>query len=285
MNNKKKITRIYFNIAIFIKTNLKIKKSFLSSFGISSFMTKQEKRKILLPKATALWLIDNTSLTFKQIADFCDLTEIEVKMMADGMLANTICPVSPIESGDLTQEEIYKREQDGKELQNTFSLGIDLNIKTFKKKKFVSLLQKQNRPDAILWLITKFPELSDQQIVKLVRTTKQMVQAIREKTHKNYDSLLLKDPVLLGFCSQTDLNNEVKKAQVKLQAQNEKEEKRVKEEQKKMIKKINVNKVKVVKANAKKVKEKVAKNKDNANKKQSNNKQNGNWKKDNKKSK
>ena len=122
------------------KSNLKIKKSFLLTWCIGFFMAKQEKRKVLSPRAIALWLIDNTSLTFKQIADFCDLTEIEVKMMADGVLGKTLCPVNPIETGDLTQEEIHNREQDGKELCNTFSFGIEVNIQeTLKQTQKITI--------------------------------------------------------------------------------------------------------------------------------------------------
>ena len=168
--------------------------------------------KVISPLATAVWLIENTSLTFKQIGDFCELDEKEVQLIADGVFAKGIMPTNPITTGCLTKEEIEKREKDGGALQNTFKSLDGLDIKITKRRKHISTNQAKNRPEAILWLISYYKDLSDGQIVKLLHTTKNMIAKIRDKTYKNYNSLVAKDPVILGFCSQKDIDNAIKKS-------------------------------------------------------------------------
>lgn len=207
-------------------------------------MTKDLGRSnIIAPMATAIWLIDNTSLSFKQIGDFCDFTEAEIQLIADGVIGKGVFAVDPTKNGNLTAEEIYNREQDGGTLKNTFSSlnGIELNVQ--KKKKYIPMLQRRSRPEAIFWLVNYCPELSDAQIIKLVRTTKNMVQSIRNKTYNEYNELVAKDPVILGFCSQKNLDKEMEKAKAKAEKTEQNEVKKTK----KKVRKINVNKVKVKK--------------------------------------
>ena len=203
------------------------------------------KNNVIAPMATAIWLIDNTSLSFKQIGDFCDFTEAEVKLIADGIIGNGVFAVDPTKNGNLTAEEIYKREQDGGALKSSFESlkGFEINIQ--KKKKYIPMLQRRSRPEAILWLVGYCPELSDSQIIKLVRTTKTMVQAIRNKTYNEYNDLVAKDPVVLGFCSQKNLDKECLIAREKASGNTKSDKKETKT--KKAVRKINVNKVKIKK--------------------------------------
>ena len=166
---------------------------------------------IIAPMATAIWLIDNTSLTFKQIGDFCNFTETEVQLIADGVIGKGISAADPIKNKNLTNEEIRAREKDGKPLNNAFKALDGFNIKIQKKKKYIPMLQRRSRPNAVLWLVNYFPSLEDSQIMKLLRTTKNMVQLIRNKEYSDYNNLIAKDPVILGFCSQTDIIDAVNK--------------------------------------------------------------------------
>ena len=176
------------------------------------YMTFFSKSAVISPMATAIWLIDNTSLSFKQIGDFCDFTETEIQLIADGVIGKGILPVDPTKNGNLTKQEIELRERDGGALNNAFNSlsGFVINIQ--KKKKYIPKLQRRSRPDAVLWLINYCPELSDAQIVKLTRTTKGTIQAIRNKEYSGYSDLVAKDPVILGFCSQKELDFAVKHA-------------------------------------------------------------------------
>ena len=187
---------------------------------------------IIAPLATAVWLVDNTALTFKQIGDFCDLDEREVQSIADGLIAKGILPNDPIKCGNLTREEIEAREKDGKPLHNTFEALKGYDVKVQKKTKYIPMIQRQSRPEAVLWLLNYCKELSDAQIIKLVRTTKNMIQKIKDKTYEDYNDLTAKDPVVLGFCTQRDLNFEIEKAKNKIE-KIEKEEEKSKEKNKK----------------------------------------------------
>ena len=182
-------------------------------------MTKTNKivrgSDVISPVATAVWLVDNTCLTFKQIGDFCGLDEMEIKSIADGLLASNIIPLNPIKTGSLTQQEIHDREKDGKPLKNAFTILKGVNIKIQKQKKYIPMVQKRSRPEAVLWLITYAPDLFDSQIIRLLRTTKNMVQKMRDKTYEGYEDLTPKDPVIVGFCSQKDLDFEIEKAKKK----------------------------------------------------------------------
>ena len=167
--------------------------------------------KPFMPKATAVWLVENTKISFKQIAAFCDLHELEVKGIADGDVAKGIKAYNPILAGQLTREEI---ESSSKDVNRPLNLNKKvLDIKSEKKvKKYVALSKRQDRPEAVLWLTKNCPQLSDGQIVKLVGSTKNTVVAIRNKNYWNSSNLSPKDPVVSNLCSQIDIKNAVDKA-------------------------------------------------------------------------
>jgi hypothetical protein len=167
---------------------------------------------LLMPKATAVWLVDNTALTFEQIAHFCHLHPLEVRAIADGEAAQGIKGMDPVMNGQLTRDEIAKAERD----QN---LRLKLNepkvrVPEAKRRggRYTPLSKRQDRPNAILWLVRNHPELKDAQISRLVGTTKATIDQIKGRTHWNSASLAPMDPVTLGLCSQIDLDLEVQRA-------------------------------------------------------------------------
>jgi hypothetical protein len=169
-------------------------------------------QQLLMPKATAVWLVDNTSLSFEQIADFCTLHALEVKAIADGESAQGIKGMDPINTGQLTREEILKGETDDK-----YRLKLSLpkvRVPEAKRKgpRYTPVSKRQDRPNAILWLVRNHPELNDPAISRLVGTTKNTIQQIRERSHWNSANLAPMDPVTLGLCSQIDLDMEIEKA-------------------------------------------------------------------------
>jgi hypothetical protein len=167
----------------------------------------------LMPKATAVWLVENTSLTFDQIANFCKLHPLEVKGIADGDVAAGIRGHDPITSGQLTREEIARGEADANHPLALFvSKVVVPEIKKSRGPRYTPLSRRQDRPNAILWLVRNHPELRDAQIMRLVGTTKATLKAIRERTHWNSNALAPMDPVTLGLCSQIDLDFEVGRA-------------------------------------------------------------------------
>ncbi|PZQ19151.1 MAG: DUF1013 domain-containing protein [Ancylobacter novellus] len=167
----------------------------------------------LMPKATAVWLVENTSLSFAQIADFCKLHELEVKAVADGDAAQGIRGHDPITNGQLTREEIEKGQKNPDyRLQLSVSKVRLPPMKPRKGPRYTPVSRRQDRPNAILWLVRNHPELKDAQIMRLVGTTKTTLAAIRERTHWNSQNLTPMDPVTLGLCSQIDLDFEVTKA-------------------------------------------------------------------------
>src|SRR6202167_3780662 len=167
----------------------------------------------LMPKATAVWLVENTSLTFDQIAEFCRFHPLEVKGIADGEVATGIKGYDPISTGQLTREEIAAAEANP---QRRLQLAISkTRVPEFKKPRgarYTPLSRRQDRPNAILWLLRNHPELKDAQIMRLAGTTKSTLQAIRERHHWNSANLQPMDPVTLGLCSQIDLDFEVNRA-------------------------------------------------------------------------
>ena len=166
-----------------------------------------------MPKATAVWLVDNTSLTFDQIAEFCSLHPLEVKGIADGEVAAGIRGHDPITSGQLTRDEIAKAEGDeNHKLQLAKSRVIVPEIKKARGPRYTPLSRRQDRPNAILWLVRNHPELKDAQIMRLAGTTKTTLNAVRDRTHWNSSNLSPLDPVTLGLCSQLDLDFEVGRA-------------------------------------------------------------------------
>lgn len=170
----------------------------------------------LMPKATAVWLVENTALSFDQVAEFCKLHPLEVKAIADGDAAQGIKGLDPIQTGQLTREEIDKgvAEPDHKLQLSNPKVRLP-EAKTGTKKKgprYTPVSRRQDRPNAILWLIRNHPELKDAQIMRLVGTTKSTIAGIRDRTHWNAASLSPLDPVTLGLCSQIDLDFEVQRA-------------------------------------------------------------------------
>jgi uncharacterized protein len=167
----------------------------------------------LMPKATAVWLVENTSLTFEQIANFCKLHPLEVKGIADGDVAAGIKGHDPISSGQLTREELAAGEADEKHELKLAQSKVRLPEPSRKRgARYTPLSRRQDRPNAILWLVRNHPELKDAQIMRLVGTTKATLQAIRDRTHWNSAALAPADPVSLGLCSQLDLDLEVQRA-------------------------------------------------------------------------
>jgi hypothetical protein len=166
----------------------------------------------LMPKATAVWLVENTSLSFTQIADFCKLHELEVKAVADGEAAQGIRGLDPITSGQITREEIEKGQKNPDyRLQLAVSKVRLPPVKPRKGPRYTPVSRRQDRPNAILWLVRNHPEIKDSQIMRLVGTTKTTIAAIRDRTHWNAQNLTPTDPVTLGLCSQIDLDFEVAK--------------------------------------------------------------------------
>lgn len=167
----------------------------------------------LMPKATAVWLVENTALTFDQIADFCKLHPLEVKGIADGEVAAGIKGANPVTTGQLTHEEIEKAQKDPTHRLKLAPPKVRLpEIKTKRGPRYTPVSRRQDRPNAILWLLRNHPELKDAQIMRLVGTTKTTIQQIRDRTHWNSASLSPLDPVTLGLCSQIDLDLEVQRA-------------------------------------------------------------------------
>ncbi len=167
----------------------------------------------LMPKATAVWLVDNTALTFEQIGDFCKLHPLEVKGIADGEVAQGIKGLDPISSGQLTRDEIDRAEKDGNRRLKLLESKVRLpEQKKRRGPRYTPVSRRQDRPNAILWLLRSHPELKDAQIIRLVGTTKNTIQSIRDRSHWNSPHLVPSDPVTLGLCSQIDLDLEVQRA-------------------------------------------------------------------------
>ena len=167
----------------------------------------------LMPMATAVWLVENTALTFKQIATFCNLHEIEVQGIADGEVAKGIMGYNPIIAGQLSKEEIELSSKDHDRDLQIKNTDIEISNETKKVKKYIPLSKKQDKPDSALWLLKHHPELKDSQIAKLVGITKNSAVAIRNKSYWNYNSLAPKDPVAINLFSQKELIEAIEKAQ------------------------------------------------------------------------
>lgn len=169
--------------------------------------------KPLMPKATAVWLIDNTGLTFDQIADFCGLHPLEVKGIADGEVGAGIRGLDPIGQGMVTREELDRCQKDPKlRLKIAKSVAADIKPPKRREPRYTPLSKRQDRPDGIAWLLRHHPELADQQICKLLGTTKNTVEAVRERTHWKSQEIRPRDPVLLGLCQQIELDDAIARA-------------------------------------------------------------------------
>ena len=178
----------------------------------------------LMPMATALWLVENTTLTFKQIAEFCKMHEVEIQGIADGEVGKGIVAYNPIMSGQLTRDEIELSSKDENRPLNLKINDIDFDVEEKKIKKYVPLSKRQDKPDAALWLIKQHTTLKDSQISKLVGITKNSVSSIRNKNYWNYNNLNPKDPVAMGLFNQKDLIQALEKAERRI-----KREKKIKE--------------------------------------------------------
>ena len=170
----------------------------------------------LMPMATAVWLVENTSLTFKQIAEFCKLHEVEVQGIADGEVAKGIVGYNPIISGQLTNEEIELSSKDNSRPLNIIDEEVEVRNSENKIKKYIPLSKRQDKPDSALWLLKNHALLKDSQIARLVGITKNSVSAIRNKSYWNYNSLNAKDPVAMGLFSQKDLLLAIEKAEKRI---------------------------------------------------------------------
>ena len=183
----------------------------------------------LMPMATAVWLVENTTLTFKQIAEFCNLHEVEIQGIADGEVAKGIKAYNPIISGQLSREEIELSSKDQTRPLQIKNNDIEISYEEKKIKKYVPLSKRQDKPDSALWLIKQHSILKDSQIAKLVGITKNSVTSIRNKSYWNYNNLTSKDPVALNLFSQKDLIEALQKAERRI-----KREKKEKEKQNKL---------------------------------------------------
>lgn len=168
----------------------------------------------LMPMATAVWMVDNTALTFRQIARFCGLHELEVQAIADETVGQNIVGRDPTLAGHLTREEIERCEKDPKADLKIMVDEVPAKKRT-KGPRYTPVSKRQDKPDAIAWLLRNHPELADAQISRLIGTTKPTIQAIREKTHRNIQNITPQDPVSLGLCKQQELDEEVGKAEAR----------------------------------------------------------------------
>ena len=175
--------------------------------------------KPIMAKATAVWLVDNTTISFKQIADFCELHELEVQGIADGDVAAGVKGFDPIANNQLTQEEIDAAEKNPLHKLKLKFYAAAVGEEKRRGPRYTPLSKRQDRPAAILWLVKFHPELSDGQISKLVGTTKPTIQALRERTHWNINNIQPIDPVALGLCKQSELDAVVQKAAKKKEAE------------------------------------------------------------------
>ena len=179
----------------------------------------------LMPLATAVWLVENTTLTFKQIANYCKLHEVEVQGIADGEVAKGIVGYNPIMSDQLTREEIKLSSEDTNRPLNLKTNEVEIENSNKKIKKYVPLSKRQDKPDSALWLTKQHSILKDSQIAKLVGITKNSVTAIRNKSYWNFNNLNAKDPVAMGLFSQKDLIDAIEKAERRIKKEKKEKEK------------------------------------------------------------
>ena len=179
----------------------------------------------LMPMATAVWLVENTSLTFKQIAEFCNLHEVEIQGIADGEVGKGIKGYNPIISGQLTRDELEKSSKDNNRPLKISVNEIEISSTESKDKKYIPLSRRQDKPDSALWLIKQHSLLKDSQIAKLIGITKNSVTAIRNKNYWNYNNLNAKDPVAIGLFTQKELFEAIQKAERRIKREKKEREK------------------------------------------------------------
>lgn len=160
----------------------------------------------LMPKATAVWMVENTTLTFEQIADFCGMHPLEVQGIADGEVAAGIIGQDPVALGQLSREELTRCEKDSSTRLNMAENAMKYVSKKVKGARYTPVARRQDKPDAVAWLIKNYPLLPDSKIVKLIGTTKSTIASVKNKTHWNSTNIKPRDPVLLGLCTQTHLD-------------------------------------------------------------------------------
>ena len=180
---------------------------------------------LLMPLATAVWLVENTTLTFKQIANFCNLHEVEIQGIEDVEVAKGIKPYNPIISGQLSREEIELSAKDESRPLNIKSNDIEISGEEKKIKKYIPMSKRQDKPDSALWLIKQHSQLKDSQIAKLVGITKNSVTSIRNKSYWNYNNLNPKDPVAMSLFTQKDLIMALEKAERRIKREKKEKEK------------------------------------------------------------
>ena len=180
----------------------------------------------LMPMATAVWLVENTTLTFKQIAEFCNLHEVEIQGIADGDVGKGIVGYNPIISGQLTKDEIELSSKDQNRPLKIKSYDLEISNEERKIKKYVPLSKRQDKPDSALWLLKNHTTLKDSQVAKLVGITKNSVTSIRNKSYWNYNNLNSKDPVAIGLFSQKDLVDALEKAERRIKREKKEKEKK-----------------------------------------------------------
>jgi len=183
----------------------------------------------LMPMATAVWLVENTTLTFKQIANFCNMHEVEIQGIADGEVAKGIKAYNPIIAGQLSREEIELSSKDGSRPLNITNTDVEISNDKKKIKKYVPLSKRQDKPDSALWLIKQHNILKDSQIAKLVGITKNSVTSIRNKSYWNFNNLNPKDPIALNLFTQKDLIDAIKKAERRIKREKKEKEKQQKQ--------------------------------------------------------
>ena len=179
----------------------------------------------LMPMATAVWLVENTSLTFKQIADFCKLHEVEIQGIADGDVAKGIVGYNPIIAGQLDKEEINLSSKDPNRPLNLNENNIEIQSNQKKSKKYIPLSKRQDKPDSALWLIKQHSNLKDSQIARLVGITKNSVTSIRNKSYWNFNNLNSKDPVAMGLFTQKELMDAIEKAEKRIKREKKEKDK------------------------------------------------------------
>ena len=182
----------------------------------------------LMPMATAVWLVENTTLTFKQIANFCNMHEVEIQGIADGEVAKGIKAYNPIIAGQLSREEIELSSKDESRPLKINNTDVEISNDEKKIKKYIPLSKRQDKPDSALWLIKQHNILKDSQIAKLVGITKNSVTSIRNKSYWNYNNLNPKDPIALNLFTQKDLMNAIQKAERRIKREKKEKEKQAK---------------------------------------------------------
>lgn len=206
----------------------------------------------LMPRATAVWLVENTTLTFRQISNFCEIHELEIQAIADGDVSSNIRGLSPIDNGQLSWDEIHRCEADKTASLQANQMERNVKERNLKAKKVLSPSQREDKPNAIAWVIKNYPQLKDSQVCKLIGTTKPTIEAIRNGTHRDAANIRPKNPVTIGLCSEQDLEKALLAAQPKPAKEKKVKVKKAKKTVKKTAKKTVAKKTTAKKATTKK---------------------------------